>query len=650
LKKHHAVLSGALKLEFQKDLELFKHFLLLLNNTSPIRNVELMWNEEDEELDPLKAKFKSRVGTGDALVQLQPAGSPGAKRNSPSTLFCDLVHGFGAHEEETCARSDVPAKQRCRATGCAQVYGCHVGLTDIAVPVICDGEYLGTLFSGQVLTSPPTAEGFRLVRRNLAGQPHIDLATLQAAYYQVPVVDQAQVATMVQILELMARYISNSWKRLQLISEFQRNHDRDLSLDRKELASILLSGELGDLQEVKALAHRAGLQRLPERVMVLQIENLRPDSKRRGVGSSLTLNRLSHVMEDFCQSQMNSLAAVVRPGEICILTSQETRNRNHHKISLEEVAESILAKVRSEASATARVGVSEEHRQPTELLKAYQEACAALDAGGASVSFFSDPEPQKAQPSEVMARLVKAFRCGNNVSSVMREFLALVMPADHSPAEIQQSRALLTWAIEHLALESVSMGVDPAQIKPAKDKAITSVLHAPSSFGSCEAFRRFADLVSQQTAFAFSQREHKIVLAVSQLVEEQGAAQITIQQLADSVHLSPGHLSRVFRRTAHMTLEQFLIRHRVELAKRALLDPRLNVAEVADRCGFCNPAYFSSVFKKYVKCTPREFACQPQRWEPLDTSPLGPWLATLQSSRTLDADRRKNQAESSTHQ
>ena len=165
------------------------------------------------------------------------------------------------------------------------------------------------------------------------------------------------------------------------------------------------------------------------------------------------------------------------------------------------------------------------------------------------------------------------------------------------------------------------------QIKTAKEKAITSVLHAPSAFGACEAFRRFADLVFEQTASAFSQREHKIVLAVSQLVEEQGAAHITIQQLADSVHLSSGHLSRLFRRTTHMTLEQFLIRRRVELAKRALLDPRLNVAEVAERCGFCSPAYFASVFKKYVKCTPREFASQPQRWEPLGTPPLGPQAA-----------------------
>lgn len=621
VKKASTVLTGDLKREFQKDLELFKHFLLLLNNTSPIRNVELMWHEEDEELDPNKVKFKSRVGTEDALVQLQPVGAPEGKRLSPSTLFCDLVHGFGAHEEKTCARSDVPAKQRCRATGCTQVYSCHVGLTDIAVPVSCDGQYLGTLFSGQVLVSPPTAQGFNFVRETLAGQEHINFTSLEEAYYRVAVVTQAQVAETVRILELFARYISNSWKRLQLISESQRKQDRELGLDRKELASILLSGDIGDLHELRQLARRAGLQRIPNRVLVLQIEHV-GSSAPRPAAAAPSLNRLSHVVEDICQNLPNSLATVVRPGEVCIFTSQDVRNRSHQRLTLHETAETILGKIRSHCPAGLRIGISEEHPQPGELLKAYQEACAALDAGSSTVSFFSDPKPQKAQVAEMMTRLLKAFRQGTHMSAILREFLAIAMPADHSLAEILQSRALLTWAIEHVALEAVSSGIDAKEIKAAKEAATTSVLHAPSPFAACEAFRRFADVVTQRMACAFSQREHKIVLAISRIVEERGAARITIQDLADAVHLSCGHLSRVFRKTTGITLEQYLIQQRVELAKRTLLDLRLNVGEVAERCGFCNPAYFASVFKKYVKCTPREFASQPHRWEPTPSSPL----------------------------
>lgn len=622
------VLTGTLKREFQKDLELFKHFLLLLNNSSPIRNVELMWHEEDEELDPTKAKFKSRVGTEDALVQLQPAGPSEGNRVSPSTLFCDLVHGFGSHEEETCARSDVPAKQRCRTTGCTQVYSCHVGLTDIAVPVVCDGQYLGTLFSGQVLTNPPTTQGFKFVREVLAGQDHINFTSLEDAYFRVPVVTQAQVAETVRMLELFARYISNSWKRLYLISEAQRQQDRELSLDRKELASILLSGEIGNLQELKQLARSAGLQRIPDRVLVLQIERL-PDDV--GQSKLLSLNRISHIAEDLCQSLPNSLATLVRPGEICIFTSQEVRNRSHQRLTLQDLAEGILTKVRAQCQASVRIGISQEHGQPAELLRAYQEACAALDAGSGCVLFFNDPKPNKSQISDVMTRVLRSFRRGENVSSALGEFLALAMPADHSVAEIQQSRALLTWAMEHIALETVTAGIEAAHLKAAKEIATTKILHAPSPFAACEAFRRFAEVVSLQMASAFSHREQKIVLAVSRVVDERGAAQVTIQDLAEAVHLSAGHLSRVFRKTAGITLEQYLIQQRVELAKRALLDPRLNVAEVADRCGFCNPAYFASVFKKYVKCTPKEFASQPHRWEPVVASPF--WPPTIADAR-----------------
>jgi two-component system response regulator YesN len=334
------------------------------------------------------------------------------------------------------------------------------------------------------------------------------------------------------------------------------------------------------------------------------------------------------MVEDFCQSLPNSLATVVRPGEICVFTSQEVRNPSHQRLMLEETAESIVSKVRAHGHAGIRIGISEQHGQPAELLRAYQEACAALDAGSASVSFFSDPKPRKDQVSDVMNRLLKAFRQGTSVSVASREFMALAMPMEHSIDKVQQSRALLTWAIEHIALETVTSGIDAAKIKSAKEQATTSVLHAPSPFAACEAFRKFADLVSQQMASAFSQRERKIVFAVSRYVEERGPAHVTIQDLADAVHLSCGHLSRVFRKTSGTTLEQYLIQQRIELAKRELLDPRLNVAEVAERCGFCNPAYFASVFKKYVKCTPREFATQPHRWEPILRSPLWPMTAS----------------------
>src|SRR5579863_8022837 len=309
MKKQKPVLSETLKQEFKKDLELFEYFLVLLNNSSPIRNVELMWAEDLELFDPMQGP---RVNTGDALVQLQVNGAagPGRSSPSPSTYFCDLVHGFGAHEQQTCARSDNPAKERCRATGRSHVYPCHVELTDIAVPVICEGRYLGTLFSGQVLTEPPTAAGFAEVRKALEGQPHIDMGRLEEAYYRVPVVTTAQLAEMVRMMEVFARYLSNAWKRLEIMREFQQMRERELSLDRRELAEMLLSGQMNDggqdsMDAARTLARNVGLERFPDRVLLLRLQEASDHGDRittawssslmaaEKVGSQLALARVA---------------------------------------------------------------------------------------------------------------------------------------------------------------------------------------------------------------------------------------------------------------------------------------------------------------------------------------------------------------------
>jgi AraC-like DNA-binding protein/ligand-binding sensor protein len=618
MKKHKAILSASLRQEFQKDLELFKYFLLLLNNNSPIRNVELMWVDE---LDPLKAEHKERVTTGDALVQLQVDGSAFSNRSAPSTAFCDRVHGFGAHEEETCAHSDVPAKQRCQATGRTQVYCCHVGLTDIAVPVICDGQYLGTLFSGQVLNAPPTSEGFAHVQKTLAGQAHIDFAKLEAAYYQVQVVNGVQLAEMVRILELFARYIANSWKRLEIMGELQRVQERELALNRKELAAILLSGEIGDKGQLESLAASISLQALPNTVLVMSIEQgSNAGVSHPQIADNLTMSRLVHIVEDICRNWPNSLAVSARPGEVCVFTRQENRTPRHGQASLQELAEAILTAVRTQGMGSARFGISASHARPEDLLRAYHQAHAALESSNRPICFFEESVAPDRQPGQSLAPLVKAIQSGQKVDAAVRDLLARALPAPGSGAYLPQARAFLTWALEHLALEMISVGTNPRTLNARKDQAISDILCAPNPFALCESFRQFAEFLARQVAWTFSQRESKIVLTVHQLVEERGVARVTIQQIADSMKMSTGHLSRVYRRTSGMTLEVYLIRQRVELAKRMLLDPRLNIAEVAELCGFCNPAYFASVFKKYAHCTPRRFASQPQIWKPFSLS------------------------------
>jgi len=647
MKKSKSALGGTLKQEFKKDLELFENFLVMLNNSSPIRNVELMWAEDLDLFEPTQ---RPRVTTGDALVQLQPARTPGSEEldgpgrtsPSPSTYFCDLVHGFGTHEEQTCGRSDKPARERCRATGRSQVYPCHVGLTDIAVPVSCEGRYIGTLFSGQVLTHEPTSEGFAFVKASLEGQPHIDMAKLEEAYYRVPVVTTAQLAEMLRVLEVFARYLANAWKRLEIMSDFQRVRERELALDRRQLAEMLLAGQLNhgnesNLEGMRALALSVGLDRLPDRVLVMRLqapavevvepETLREDAERAvAIGNHLTFARVAHLIEDRCRSWPNTLAMVVTPGEICIFTAQKARTPGHERILLEEMAQGLLRTARAQGMTQARVGICGQHHASAELLRAYHEASSALDGGHSTVNWFDSIPERQQQPVQALARVLKSLQTTDPaaITGAVRDFLAAAAPTATSIGQLQQARGLLTWACEHLARELATLGTSVLAINSAKESAVQVIVSSPSSFAMAEAFRGFVESMRQQVMQLFSQREEKIVLETQRLVRELGPEKVTIQDIARDLKLSAGHLGRVYSRTTGHTLEEYLIRQRLEMARRLLLDPRLHVAEVADRCGFCNPAYFASVFKKYMHCTPRAFASQPQRWG--SVQPMAPVL------------------------
>ena len=475
----------------------------------------------------------------------------------------------------------------------------------------------------------------------LQGQPHIDMARLEDAYYRVPVVTTAQLAEMQRMMEVFARYLANAWKRLEIMSGFQRMRERELALDRRELVELLLSGQgangaVGGLEQLGTLARSVGLHRYPDRVLVLRLQAATeeapdqhsldphtPIAQRRSsdfglpnpISGNMALIRVAHLIEDKCQSWPNTLAAVVAPGEICIFTAQKSRTPGNERMLLEEMAQTLLRIARSQGFPLARVGISSYHQHAEELLRAYHEAGSALESGHSTVNCFEKlPEPDR-QPANALARVLKALQFADStaIAGSLREFLAAAAPAAATASQLQQARGLLSWACEHLARELATTGISTALVNAAKEHAVQIIVGSPSSFAMAEAFRSYVDELRLQLVQMFSQREERIVIETHRLVRELGPEKVTIQDLARDLKLSAGHLGRVYSRTTGHTLEEYLIRQRLEMGKRLLLDPRLHVAEVADRCGFCNPAYFASVFKKYMHCTPRAYASQPQR-------------------------------------
>jgi AraC-like DNA-binding protein len=64
------------------------------------------------------------------------------------------------------------------------------------------------------------------------------------------------------------------------------------------------------------------------------------------------------------------------------------------------------------------------------------------------------------------------------------------------------------------------------------------------------------------------------------------------------------HFASQFRRATGLRPHEYLLRRRIEHAKRLLLESKHNVLDVALRCGFRTQAHFTTVFKRFVGETP----------------------------------------------
>ena len=82
---------------------------------------------------------------------------------------------------------------------------------------------------------------------------------------------------------------------------------------------------------------------------------------------------------------------------------------------------------------------------------------------------------------------------------------------------------------------------------------------------------------------------------------------LQISALAASVHVCPDHFCRLFKNMVGKSPQAFIMDYRVNQAKALLLSTQLEIAEIADRCGFTDYNYFSRCFKKITGLAPREY-------------------------------------------
>lgn len=94
---------------------------------------------------------------------------------------------------------------------------------------------------------------------------------------------------------------------------------------------------------------------------------------------------------------------------------------------------------------------------------------------------------------------------------------------------------------------------------------------------------------------------------IMEYIEQNYAQNLTLEQLAAIICVTPGHLCKLFRSRLGLSPIQYINQYRIARAKVFMSCTEMSITEIAERVGFSTIHYFCRLFKEKVKMSPTQY-------------------------------------------
>lgn len=177
-----------------------------------------------------------------------------------------------------------------------------------------------------------------------------------------------------------------------------------------------------------------------------------------------------------------------------------------------------------------------------------------------------------------------------------------------SSKKINHYRNLLITAVALATREAIEGGVSPAKAYRTSDIFInkidkfTKIEEFVNYYGVCVC--EFSNMVAEVKA---KQKVSNYTEQCKDYIYKNYHHKIHLDEVAQAIGVSQGHLSRVFHADTGMSIQDYIQEFRVQRAANLLKYSEASLAEISDYVCFHSQSHFGSVFKKYMHMTPKQY-------------------------------------------
>ncbi|MFI3256911.1 MAG: response regulator [Spirochaetales bacterium] len=153
------------------------------------------------------------------------------------------------------------------------------------------------------------------------------------------------------------------------------------------------------------------------------------------------------------------------------------------------------------------------------------------------------------------------------------------------------------------AHSAIKVGVIDFLLKPFDNEQLYDVLRKAHK----KIEKKHADTTNMLRFDIDKHSKVKYVEHAIKYIQDNYAHDVTLNEAASSLHISTGHLYRLFKKEIGCSFNTFLTQYRMHIAMNLLKDIDVKIYEVAQKVGYTDTNYFSALFKKIVGINPSEY-------------------------------------------
>ncbi|MGL1893359.1 MAG: response regulator [Spirochaetaceae bacterium] len=395
------------------------------------------------------------------------------------------------------------------------------------------------------------------------------------------------------------RETADAWENLKSI-EIQNKS----LLVRQFLTSIIFGHT--DNHEIDNFTNTYGghYKKLAFAVMVLQPDTF--DSNEtlpEGMSLPLFLLAIKNEVEDLYVGKKGMDIFFSPRGRLILLLSD--LNPAQLSLDIRSLPDRILEKVEEIPGCTITIGVGKVHKKLESIPRSYNESLNALQHrfiyGRGSIIYYVEKQFNSSDVSYDLNKrleiLLERFASGSieqgkeDILKYMDILVGLNLPIDRIEMETRKLFLSVLNLLENMDFLSSLTVMDRDLLQLKSD--------LPTMEGSKDLLNRILSVIFENLKGKRQDFSGQKIIEARRFIENAySEKELTIDQVSQELYISSGYLSRIFKKHTGKTFISYLTDYRIETAKSLLRSSNLKSYEIAEKVGYKDPLYFSTVFKK----------------------------------------------------